>query len=123
MKAGSAFSVEGLLKAVRLISRVRAEANPDLTFLRLLINQMDCRTSISRDISRQIAGAFAGRPALSHHHSHEHRVELAEARGQTIFEFNPRASGAKAFEALAAELLAVFGLTENLPREASAKIV
>ncbi len=58
LKAGSAFSVEGLLKAVRLISRVRAEANPDLTFLRLLINQVDRRTSISRNISQEIAGAF-----------------------------------------------------------------
>ena len=110
LKAGSAFSVEGLLKAVRLISRVRAEANPDLTFLRLLINQVDRRTSISRDISQEIAGAFEADQLFHTTIPMNTAFELAEARGQTIFEFNPRASGARAFEALAAELLAVCGL-------------
>jgi cellulose biosynthesis protein BcsQ len=37
--AGSAFSVEGLLKAVDLINDIRANGNADLRFLRLLINQ------------------------------------------------------------------------------------
>ncbi len=109
LKAGSAFSVEGLLKAVRLISRVRAEANPDLTFLRLLINQVDRRTSISRNISQEIAGAFEADQLFHTTIPVNTAFELAEARGQTIFEFNPRASGAKAFEELAAELLSVCG--------------
>jgi chromosome partitioning protein len=115
LKAGSAFSVEGLLKAVRLISRVRAGANPDLTFLRLLINQTDRRTSISRDISREITGAFEADQLFHTTIPVNTAFELAEARGQTIFEFNPRASGARAFEALAAELLNVCGLGSDTP--------
>ena len=89
LKAGSAFSVEGLLKAVRLISRVRAEANPDLTFLRLLINQVDRRTSISRDISQEIAGAFEADQLFHTTIPVNTAFELAEARGQTILSSIP----------------------------------
>jgi cellulose biosynthesis protein BcsQ len=45
---GSAFSVEGLLKAVDLINDMRANGNADLRFLRLLINQVDRRTARTR---------------------------------------------------------------------------
>jgi chromosome partitioning protein len=114
LKAGSAFSVEGLLKAVRLISRVRAEANPDLSFLRLLINQMDLRTSISRNISQEIASAFEADQLFRTTIPVNTAFERAESRGQTIFQFNPGASGAKAFKDLASELLDICGLTENL---------
>ena len=115
LKAGSAFSVEGLLKAVRLISRVRSEANPGLTFLRLLINQVDRRTSISRNISREIAGAFHEDQLFRTTIPMNTAFERAESRGQTIFQFDPRASGAKAFQELAAEFLAICGLAENSP--------
>ena len=113
IKAGSAFSVEGLLKAVRLISRVRAEANPDLSFLRLLINQMDRRTSISRNISQEVAGAFHEDQMFRTTIPVNTAFEWAESRGQTIFQFDPRASGAKAFQELALELLDVCGLAED----------
>ena len=50
VKAGSAFSVAGLLQAVRLINDVRQQGNNELRFLRLLVNQVDRRTSISKEI-------------------------------------------------------------------------
>jgi len=115
IKAGSAFSVEGLLKAVRLISQVRAEANPDLSFLRLLINQMDRRTSISRNISREVASAFQEDQLFRTTIPVNTAFEWAESRGQTIFQFDPRASGAKAFQDLALELLDICGLAEDSP--------
>jgi chromosome partitioning protein len=117
IKAGSAFSVEGLLKAVRLISQVRAEANPDLSFLRLLINQLDRRTSISRNISQGIAGAFQADQMFRTTIPVNTAFELAESRGQTIFQFDPRASGARAFEELARELLDIYGLAKDAPKK------
>ena len=116
IKAGSAFSVEGLLKALRLVSRVKAEANPDLSFLRLLINQLDRRTSISRNISTEIAGAFHEDQMFQTTIPMNTAFERAESRGQTIFQFDPRASGAKAFQELAAELLNICGLAEDSQR-------
>jgi chromosome partitioning protein len=118
LKAGSAFSVDGLLKAVRLISRVRAEANPDLTFLRLLINQVDRRTSISRTISQEIAAAFKDNQLFRTTIPVNTAFERAESRGQTILQSDPGASGAKAFQDLALELLEICGLAGNPPERA-----
>jgi chromosome partitioning protein len=113
LKAGSAFSVDGLLKAVRLISQVRAEANPDLSFLRLLINHMDRRTIISRNISREIAAAFREDQLFRTTIPVNTAFEQAESRGQTIFQFAPAASGAAAFRELAQELLDICGLAKD----------
>jgi chromosome partitioning protein len=113
LKAGSAFSVDGLLKAVRLISRVRAEANPDLRFLRLLINHMDRRTIISRNIAQEIAGAFKEDQLFRTTIPVNTAFERAESRGQTIFQFAPGASGAEAFRELARELLDICGLAQD----------
>jgi cellulose biosynthesis protein BcsQ len=113
LKAGSAFSVEGLLKAVRLIREVRAGANPELRFLRLLINQMDRRTAISRNIAQEIAGAFREDQLFRTTIPVNTAFEQAESRGQTIFQFKPEASGAKAFRDLSQELLELYGLPKN----------
>jgi chromosome partitioning protein len=117
LKAGSAFSVDGLLKAVRLISQVRSEANPDLKFLRLLINHLDRRTVISRNIAREIAGAFREDQLFRTTIPVNTAFERAESRGQTIFQFDPGASGAKAFGELARELLDICGLAEDAPEK------
>jgi cellulose biosynthesis protein BcsQ len=108
VKAGSAFSVAGLLKAVRLINEVRAQDNKDLRFLRLLINQVDKRTLISRTLTEQLFGTFredqifrTGIPANT-------AFEQAEAAGCTIFRYKPTAPGARAFRELAQELLEIF---------------
>jgi chromosome partitioning protein len=117
LKAGSAFSVDGLLKAVRLISQVRAEANPDLSFLRLLINQLDRRTSISRNIAQEIAGAFREDQLFRTTIPVNTAFERAESRGQTIFQFDPGATGAVAFRDLARELLDICGLAKDAPEK------
>lgn len=113
IKAGSAFSVEGLLKAVRLITEVKNGANPDLRFLRLLINQMDRRTTISRHIAQEIAQAFREEQLFQTAIPVNTAFERAESVGQTIFQYHPGASGAKAFQELARELVDICGLTED----------
>jgi len=113
IKAGSAFSVEGLLKAVRLITEVKNGANPDLRFLRLLINQMDRRTIISRNIAQEIAQAFREEQLFRTTIPVNTAFERAESLGQTIFQFNPGASGAKAFQELARELVDLCGLADD----------
>jgi cellulose biosynthesis protein BcsQ len=41
IRSASAFSVQGLMETTDLISNMRDNGNPDLRFLRLLINQVD----------------------------------------------------------------------------------
>jgi cellulose biosynthesis protein BcsQ len=52
--AGSAFSIEGLLRAIDLINDIHMNGNPDLKFLRLLVNQVDRRTAMTKVTIDQI---------------------------------------------------------------------
>jgi chromosome partitioning protein len=105
VKSGSAFSVEGLLKAVRLVKEVQEQSNRDLRFLRLLINQVDQRTLISRTLSAQIAGAFREDQVFRTRIPANTAFEQAEAAGKTLLSYHPGATGAAAFRELAQELL------------------
>lgn len=108
VKAGSAFSVAGLLKAVRLINEVRVQDNKDLRFLRLLINQVDKRTFISRTLTEQLFKAFSEDQIFRTSIPGNTAFERAEAAGATIFRYNSKAPGARAFRDLGQELLDIF---------------
>jgi chromosome partitioning protein len=120
IKAGSAFSVEGLLKAVRLIKDVQEQGNRDLRFLRLLINQVDRRTLISRTLAGQITGAFREDQVFRTTIPINTAFERAEAAGHTLLRHHPGASGAAAFRELARELLDIVATTaDSLRRKAT----
>lgn len=108
VKAGSAFSVAGLLKAVRLINEVRTQDNKDLKFLRLLINHVDKRTLISRALTEQLFRTFREDQIFRTSIPGNTAFEQAEAAGATIFLYNSSAPGARAFRELAQELLDIF---------------
>jgi chromosome partitioning protein len=118
VKAGSAFSVAGLVKAVRLIHEVKAQRNRDLKLLRLLITQVDRRTLISRTLAERLAGAFREDQIFRTAIPVNTAFEQAEAAGATILGHNPGASGARAFEELAGELLDIVAPKTASPRRA-----
>ena len=105
VKSGSAFSVAGLVKAVGLVKEVQEQNNQDLRFLRLLINQVDKRTLISRTLAGQIGAAFREDQVFSTTVPVNTAFERAEAAGKTLLSYHPGAPGAVAFRALAQELL------------------
>ena len=105
VKSGSAFSVAGLVKAVRLVKEVQEQNNQDLRFLRLLINQVDKRTLISRTLAAQIGAAFRSDQVFRTDIPVNTAFERAEAAGQTLLSYHPGAPGAAAFRELAQELL------------------
>ena len=120
IKSGSAFSVEGLLKAVRLIKEVQEQSNQDLRFLRLLINQVDRRTLISRTLAAQITGAFREDQVFHTTIPVNTAFERAEAAGNTLLRYHPGASGAGAFRELAQELLDILAReTDSSGRKAT----
>ncbi len=105
INSGSAFSVKGLLKAVRLVKEVQAQNNKDLRFLRLLINQVDRRTLISRALAGQISQVFREDQVFHTTIPVNTAFERAEAAGKTLLRYHPGAPGAHAFQELAQELL------------------
>lgn len=119
VKAGSAFSVEGLLKAVRLVKEVQEQSNRDLRFLRLLINQVDKRTLISRTLAAQISGAFREDQVFRTSIPANTAFERAEAAGTTLLGYHPGAPGAAAFRELAQEFLEITGEVGRSRRKAT----
>lgn len=111
VKAGSAFSVAGLLNAVRLINEIRQQGNPDLRLLRLLINQVDRRTNICKIITAQLAAAFRADQVCATSIPLHTVFEQAEIARKTVLALAPRSSGAKSFCDLAQELLAILPQT------------
>jgi cellulose biosynthesis protein BcsQ len=107
--AKSSFSVEGLIKAVGLIKEIKAKVNPDLRFLRLLINSVDKRTSISKSITQQISQAFDDNQIFKTQIPINTAFENAEASGETVFQYDGTATGARAFRELAKELTSIIG--------------
>jgi chromosome partitioning protein len=103
--AASTYSVDGLLKAMDLVESIRKESNPNLIFLKLLINRLDKRTLISRSITEHIAQNFAPDKIFQTSIPINTAFEKAEALKKTIFEFDQTAMGARAFRALAKELI------------------
>jgi len=108
VKAGSAFSVEGLIKAINLIDSVRDNGNKDLRFLRLLINKADRRTFISRANIEQIRQSFSEQRVFNTIVPVNTAFERAESQGSTIFQYDQTSSGARSYRELARELLAIF---------------
>lgn len=120
VKAGSAFSVAGLLKAVRLIKEVRLNSNKELKLLRLLINQVDRRTLISRTLAEQLSGAFRKDQIFQTTIPINTAFEQAEAAGTTVLHYHPSAPGSRAFGELAQELMQIFARETNFLRRVEA---
>lgn len=107
IRAGSAFSIEGLIKAFALIENIRTESNPDLRFLRLLINCRDARTAISKTIIEQVRSTFDPDQIFKTEIPVNTAFERAEALKETILQYDGTATGARAFRNLAKELMSI----------------
>lgn len=107
IRAGSTFSVEGIIKATKLIKEIREKGNPNLRFLRLLVNGVDKRTAICRAVNDQIQIAFDREQIFETRIPINTDFEMAESRRETIFQFNENAKGSSAFRELAAELISI----------------
>lgn len=106
--ANSSFSVDGLIKAVDMINRIQKSHNADLRFLRLLINQVDRRKSISKYNISQIKQHFPADKMFETMIPTNAPFEIAESRGTTIFRQAPASNGCKAYRQLAKELIGIF---------------
>lgn len=106
--AGSAFSIEGLLKATHLINDIRENGNTDLRFLRLLINQVDRRTAMTKVMIDQIKKNFSSHQIFTTMIPVNAAFQRAENERKTIIRYDPTTLGAKSYRKLAKELLDIF---------------
>ena len=100
----SYFALEGTDDLLETIEKVRGRANPDLRILGVLITMMDKRTSIARDIKRQIRKVF-GQKVFRTVISKNVRLEESPAYRESIFSFAPNSKGAADYYSLCEEVM------------------
>ncbi len=108
------FALQGMSKLVEVIALLRRRLNPELEIAGILPCLYDTRLKLAREVLAEIRKYFPGqvfeRPIGKN-------VKLAEAPsyGQTIFQYAPKSSGAKDYQALAVEVIAQETSLEESP--------
>jgi chromosome partitioning protein len=114
---GSAYSLDGLRKALDLINSVRESGNPNLRFLRLLINRVDLRTAISKVIISDIQNRFNNDQFFKTMVPVNTCLQQAEYLKETVSRRYPTSRATKAFRELAKELLTILKPVPILSKE------
>ncbi len=98
------YALEGVTQLLLTIRLVQKTSNPALSIEGFLMTMFDERTRLSVDVSQEVRQTF-GR--LVYQNSIPRNVKLSEApsRGVSIFEYDYRCKGARAYQALAKEML------------------
>jgi chromosome partitioning protein len=97
-------ALEGLGQLTQTIHRVRTALFPDLKVRGVVLTMFDPRANLSADVVSEVNKHF---PKLAFHSVIPRSIRLAEAPsyGLPISAYAPLSSGAKAYEALAREML------------------
>jgi len=98
------FALEGLSALISTIRKIRETLNPKLSIEGLLRTMFDGRNSLSNEVSRQLQTHFGDKVYTT---IVPRNVRLAEAPsyGEPVISYSPQSKGAKAYLALADEIL------------------
>jgi len=98
------YALEGLTQLSRIVDLVQKNLNPSLRITKVVLTMYDSRNTLSTDVAKEVRKAFPEELCKS---VIPRTVRLAEAPsfGQPITVFDPSSKGAKAYRALAEEIL------------------
>lgn len=98
------YALEGLGQLIDVVQRVRASVNPHLELLGVVMTMYDSRTSLSANVRDELIKHFGDKVFTT---QIPRNVRLAEAPsyGKTIAEHDKWSKGARAYKALAKEVL------------------
>ncbi len=100
------FALEGLGHLAHTIELVRRNLNPRLRLRGVLLTMYDARTNLSKDVEEEVRRHFDNTFRVVIPRS----VRLSEApsHGEPVQRYDPLSAGARAYDALAEELLEQF---------------
>jgi len=101
------YALEGLGQLLSTIEMVRANLKPNLALLGAVITLFDKRTKLSSDVAGEIRKYFPGR-VFKTEIPRNVRLSEAPSYGKSILDYEPRSKGAKAYGALAEEVIAAW---------------
>ncbi len=98
------YALEGVTQLMNVISQVREDLNPGLKVSAVLLTMYDERTNLAKDIKEKVHEVFGD---IVLNTTIPRSVKLAEAPShkQTIFDYAPESTGARAYSALSNELM------------------
>lgn len=98
------YALEGLSQLLKTIQAVKQSTNPNLQFLGIVLTMFDKRNALSSQVRDEVTKYFND---LVFKTSIPRNVRLAEAPsyGKTIFQYDHRSKGAKAYKHLSKEIL------------------
>jgi chromosome partitioning protein len=98
------YALEGLAQLMATISAVSERLNPGLKIAGLVLTMVDCRTTLARDVEREIRSHF---PDLSYKTVVPRNVRLAEAPSHAlpVSILDPHCAGSDAYFYLAMEVV------------------
>ncbi len=99
------YALEGLSDLVNTIRKVRSSLNPELEIEGLLRTMFDGRSSLVRQVSEQLCSHF-GRKVYDTIIPRNIRLAEAPSYGVPVYYHDKSSKGAKAYQALAEELIA-----------------
>jgi chromosome partitioning protein len=111
------YAMEGLSQLLRTITAVRKGLNPDLVREGIVVTMYDRRNNLCREVELQARDIF-GREVFGTVIPRNVRLGEAPSYGQSIMQFAPGSSGARAYLRLASELLQRHGVAVQLHQEA-----
>lgn len=102
------YALEGLAQLMETVALIRRHVNPSLGVAGIVLTMVDQRTKLSEQVAADVRAHF---PNLVLQTEVPRSIRLAEAPsyGQPVSSYAPGSKGAKAYAALARELLARLG--------------
>lgn len=100
----SYYALEGTDDLLETVEKIKARPNPALELLGVLVTLHDRRTTLSRDVHRQIVSVF-GDKVFRTVITKSVRLEESPAYRESIFTYAPQSSGALEYEQLTEEVL------------------
>ena len=101
---GEYYALEGLTQLVATINIVKKKLNPNIEILGVVLTMFDLRTQLSKQVKEEVENYFEKKVFKT---VIPRNVRLAEApsHGQAISDYDKNSKGAKAYEALASEII------------------
>jgi len=98
------FALEGLAQLEHTMRLVKRSLNPQLEVFGILLTMVDARAKLCRDVSAAVRRRYGTRVFAT---SIPRTIRLSEAPsyGESIFSYDPRGHGARAYQALTKEVL------------------
>ncbi len=100
------YALEGLSQLLTIINMVREGLNPALRILGVLLTMYDRRTTLSREVAREVRQHFDGR-VFSTIIPRSVRLSEAPSHGLPCTTYAPLSPGARSYRLLAKEVIAV----------------